>query len=114
MTARERFFKKLQQQQNPRRTAALDGSAAADIARFRQQMAELAQQISQWFDGTGIEVVISTRHLHDLSTLGYSLNSGICRYDILAIRLQNGERSVNIVPQQLLDGVEKGDRDPES
>ncbi|MBD3720886.1 hypothetical protein IE992_06080 [Klebsiella pneumoniae] len=45
-------------------------------------MAELAQQISQWFDGTGIEVVISTRHLHDLSTLGYSLNSGICRYDI--------------------------------
>nr|MDQ6120385.1 hypothetical protein [Klebsiella pneumoniae subsp. pneumoniae] len=32
-------------------------------------MAALAQQISQWFDGTGIEVVISTRHLHDLSTL---------------------------------------------
>ena len=52
--------------------------------------------------------MISTRHLHDLSTLGYSLNSGICRYDIPAIRLQNGERSVNIVPQQLLDGVEKG------
>lgn len=71
-------------------------------------MAALAQQISQWFDGTGIEVVISTRHLHDLSTLGYSLNSGICRYDIPAIRLQNGERSVNIVPQQLLDGVEMG------
>ena len=102
MTARERFFKKLQQQQNPRRTAALDGSVAADIARFRQQMAALAQQISQWFDGTGIEVVMSTRHLHDLSTLGF------CRYDIPAIRLQNGERSVNIVPQQLLDGVEKG------
>ena len=108
MTARERFFKKLQQQQNPRRTAALDGSAAADIARFRQQMVALAQQISQWFDGTGIEVVMSTRHLHDLRTLGYSLNNGICRYDIPAIRLQNGERSVNIVPQQLLDGVEKG------
>ena len=53
-------------------------------------------------------MVISTRHLHGLSTLGYSLNSGICRYDIPAIRLQNGERSVNIVPQQLLDGVEKG------
>ena len=60
MTARESFFKKLQQQQNPQRTAALDGAAAADIARFRQQMAALAQQVSQWFDGTGIEVVIST------------------------------------------------------
>ena len=46
MTARN-VFKKLQQQQNPRRTAALR-SAAADIARFRQQMAALAQQISQW------------------------------------------------------------------
>ncbi len=49
---------------------------------FRQQMAALARQVNQWFDGTGIEVVVSTRHLHDLSTLGYSLTSGICRYDI--------------------------------
>lgn len=108
MTARERFFMKLQQQQNPPRTATLDGAAAADIARFRQQMAAFARQVNQWFDGTGIEVVVSTRHLHDLSTLGYSLNSGIYRYDIPAIRLQNGARSVNIVPQQLWDGVEKG------
>ncbi len=108
MTARERFFKKLQQQQNPQRTLPLDGSAAADINAFRQQMAALAQQISQWFDGSGIDVEVSTRYLHDLSTLGYSLNSGICRYDIPAIRLQNGERSVNIVPQQLWNGVEKG------
>ncbi|STS90263.1 Uncharacterised protein [Klebsiella variicola] len=108
MTARNVFLRncsnsKIRDGQRPS-----TGRSPADIARFRQQMAALAQQISQWFDGTGIEVVISTRHLHDLSTLGYSLNNGICRYDIPAIRLQNGERSVNIVPQQLLDGVEKG------
>lgn len=108
MTARERFFKKLQHQQNPPRTTTYDRAAAADIAMFRQQMAALARQVNQWFDGTGIEVVVSTRHLHDLSTLGYSLNSGICRYDIPTLRLKNGERSVNIVPQQLWDGVEKG------
>ncbi|MBO2025669.1 hypothetical protein J4733_14160 [Klebsiella pneumoniae] len=80
---------------------------------FRQQMAALAQQISQWFDGTGIEVVISTRHLHDLSTLGYSLNSGICRYDIPPFvckrRAQRQYRAAAAVGWR-----GKGDRDPES
>ena len=59
---------KLQQQQNPPRTATLDRAAAAGYRMFRQQMAALARQVNQWFDGTGIEVVVSTRHLHDLST----------------------------------------------
>ncbi len=77
---------------------------------FRQQMAELAQQISQWFDGTG-KVVISTRHLHDLSTL-YSLNSGICRYDIPAIRLQR--RAQRQYRAAAAVGWRGKDRDPES
>ncbi|WP_347113187.1 hypothetical protein AAHB66_12800 [Leclercia sp. S52] len=71
-------------------------------------MDELAQQISQWFAGSGIEVTFSTRHLHDLSAVGYSLNSGICRYDITAIRLQNGDRSVRLLPEQLWNGTETG------
>jgi len=71
-------------------------------------MDELAQQISQWFAGSGIEVTLSTRHLHDLSAVGYSLNSGICRYDITAIRLQNGDRSVRLLPEQLWNGAETG------
>jgi len=71
-------------------------------------MDELAQQISQWFTGSGIEVTLSTRHLHDLSAVGYSLNSGICRYDITAIRLQNGDRSVRLLPEQLLNDKETG------
>jgi len=71
-------------------------------------MDELAQQISQWFAGSGIEVTLSTRHLHDLGAVGYSLNSGICRYDITAIRLQNGDRSVRLLPEQLWNGAETG------
>jgi len=71
-------------------------------------MDDLAQQIGQWFAGSGIEVTFSTKHLHDLSTVGYSLNSGICRYDITAIRLQNGDRSVRILPEQLWNGSETG------
>nr|WP_269468322.1 hypothetical protein [Leclercia tamurae] len=83
-------------------------SADAEVRAFCSRMDELAQQISQWFAGCAIEVTLSTRLLHDLSAVGYSLNSGICRYDITAIQLQNGDRSVRIVPEQLWNGVETG------
>ena len=88
MSARERFFKKVQQNSN----SVLPGktSAEAEIREFCQRMDELAQQIDQWFEGSGVEVIIATRHIHDLSTMGDSLSSGICRYDITTVRLQNG------------------------
>ena len=106
MSAKERFFKKVQQNSN----SVLPGktSAEAEIREFCQRMDELAQQIDQWFEGSGIEVIITTRHIHDLSTLGYSLSSGICRYEITAVRLQNGERSVSIIPEQLCRGADTG------
>ncbi|MGM5706532.1 hypothetical protein AAIE20_07675, partial [Enterobacter hormaechei] len=39
---------------------------------------------------------------------GYSLSSGICRYAITTIILQNGDRSVTIMPEQVIRGAEKG------
>lgn len=102
MSARERFFKKVQQQNT---TPLTDGSVAADIRAFLQRMDDLAQQVQQWFEGSGIEVVIGEKSLSDLSTVGLSLNSGASRYDITTIRLQNDTRSVSIAPVQLyLDG----------
>ncbi len=83
-------------------------TAEAEILAYRQRMDDFAQQISQWFAGSVIEVVLSTKHIHDLSTVGFSLNSGICRYDITTICLQNGDRSVSIAPEQLCRGVERG------
>lgn len=68
----------------------------------------LAQQICGWFEGSGIEVITATKHIHDLSTIGYSLSSGICRYDITTIRLVKGDRSVSIMPEQLCRGPETG------
>lgn len=106
MLARERFFKKVQHKNN--RAPSGKKSADAEVRAFCSRMDELAQQISQWFAGSGIEVALSTRHLHDLSAVGYSLNSGICRYDITAIRLQNGDRSVRLLPEQLWNGTETG------
>ena len=106
MSARERFFKKVQQNSN----SMLPGktSAGVEIREFCQRMDELAQQISRWFEGCGIEVIIATRHIHDMSTIGYSLSSGICRYDITTVRLNNGERSASIMPEQLCRGAETG------
>ncbi len=83
MSARERFFKKVQQ--NSDSIPPGNKSAEAEIQAFRRRMDALVQQISQWFAGSGIEIILSTKHIHDLSTIGYSLNSGICRYDITTI-----------------------------
>lgn len=105
VSARARFFKKVQQQ-----TVALptDGSVDTDIQAFCQRMAEFAQQIQQWFDGAGIRVTVASKYVQDLSTVGHSLNSGALRYEITTVRLQNDTRSVSILPEQLYRGGEKG------
>lgn len=106
MSARERFLKKVQ----PGKASATCGktSVDVDIQAFRWRMDDLAQQVSEWFAGTCITVTLGIRHIHDLSTIGYSLENGICRYDITTIRLQNGEHSVRIMPEQLCRGREIG------
>ncbi len=106
MSARDRFFKRVQQKNdsNPPEHESAEG----EIRAFRQRMDALAQQICEWFEGSGIEIIVSTKHIHDLSTLGYSLSSGICRYDITTIRLVNGDRSVSIMPEQLCRSAERG------
>ncbi|WP_336221580.1 hypothetical protein [Citrobacter amalonaticus] len=106
MSVRERFFKKVQQKQNAATPGG--GSVEDDIRAFCERMVVLARQIQQWFDGSGIEVVITTTSLQDLSTVGRSLNSGVSRYDITTIMLQNGTRSVSIRPEQLYRNGSKG------
>lgn len=106
MSARERFFKKVQQ--SSKNITSGNTSVEAEIVEFCERLEGLAQQIIEWFAGTSIEVTLSRQYLHDLSTLGYSLSSGICRYEIATILLQNGERSVSIVPEQLFRAGETG------
>lgn len=106
MSVRERFFKKVQQKQNF--AAPGDGSVEGDIQAFCQRMDELAQQVQEWFEGSGIEVIIAATSLQDLSTIGRSLNSGASRYDITTIRLQNDARSVSMSPEQLYQNGRKG------
>ena len=105
MSARELFFKKVQQQNT---IPITEGSVEADIRAFCQRMNELAQQITQWLEGSGVVITQSTVYLSDLSTIGASLNSGASRYAITTLRLQNRDRSVCIVPEQLYRSGEKG------
>lgn len=106
VSVRERFFKKVQQKNN--RALGSNKSAEAEVQAFCQRMDELAQQINMWFEDSGIEVIIAKKYLHDLSTVGLSLNSGVCRYEITTIRLQNGNRSVSIIPEQLCRAGDRG------
>lgn len=104
MSAKARFFKKIQQPHS----VLDDGTVEADILTFSQEMVTLSQQVHQWFEGSGVEVLVSSQHLQDLSTLGRSLNNGVSRYAITTITLQNGRRSVSILPERLYHGEDKG------
>lgn len=95
-------------QQNNNRVPDSNTSAEAEIQAFCQRMDDLAQQINVWFEDSGIEVIIAKKYLHDLSTVGLSLNSGVCRYEINTIRLRNGNRSVSIIPEQLCRAGDRG------
>lgn len=107
MSARERFFKKIQQKQPVPPTPG-SGSVHADIQTFCLRMEELVLQVSEWFEGSGVEVIASTTYLQDLSTIGSSLNSGAASYQITTLRLQNDSRSVSIAPEQLYQNGSKG------
>ena len=52
MSARERFFKKVQQN-NVNKPIHIN-TAEAEVRAFCQRMDDLAQQIIVWFEGSGI------------------------------------------------------------
>lgn len=99
MSARERFFEKVQQRQNA--GAALEKSAAREVAAFCAAMDRLAQQITGWFAGSGMVVERSIKSIQDMSAISYSLSSGICRYEIATLCIRNGSGYVSIIPEQL-------------
>ena len=99
MSARERFFEKVQLQQNA--GAAHEKSAAREVAAFCAAMDRLVQQITGWFAGSGMVVERSTKSIQDMSAIGYSLSSGICRYEIATLCIRNGSGFVSIIPEQL-------------
>lgn len=59
MSARERFFLKVQHKND--RVTSGKKSADAEVRAFCSRMDELAQQINPWFAGSGIETSVSER-----------------------------------------------------
>lgn len=102
----ESVFKKVQQSIGDKPIYV--NTAEAEVRAFCERMEDLAQQIITWFEDSGIEIFLSKKHITDLSTVGYSLSSGICRYAITTIILQNGDRSVTIMPEQVIRGRRRG------
>lgn len=57
MSARERFFKKVQQSIGDKPIYV--NTAEAEVRAFCERMEDLAQQIITWFEGSGIEIFLS-------------------------------------------------------
>ncbi|RDT64063.1 hypothetical protein DXF97_31055, partial [Klebsiella pneumoniae] len=63
MSARERFFKKVQQSIGDKPINV--NTAEAEVRAFCERMEDLAQQIITWFEGSGIEIFLSKKHITD-------------------------------------------------
>ena len=68
MSAKSRFFKKLQDQ-HPR-SEAFDTKAEADIAAFRERISQLQASMETWLAGTGISTEATTTSLIEFLTGG--------------------------------------------
>lgn len=58
-----------------------------------------------WYQRFGLN---HDQQLLDAMLPWYSLSSSICRYVITTVILRNGDRSVSIIPEQIIRGSEKG------
>jgi len=64
MTAKSRFFKKLQEQRP--RNQVFDTKAEADIAAFRQRISQLRESMETWLAGTEVSTEATTTSLVEL------------------------------------------------
>ena len=64
MSAKSRFFKKLQDQRP--RNEVFDTKAEADIAAFRQRISQLRESMEAWLAGTEVRTEVTTTSLVEL------------------------------------------------
>ena len=97
MSAKDAFFKKVQENNNAQETHV--ERAKTDIEKFRTSMATLAQQIESWLKGSGVEVSVTEDRHHDES-IGHVLGSGynLGQYQIVSVRLKNNTKTGMIKP----------------
>lgn len=89
MSAKERFIKKLQNQQP--RSGSFENKSHADIAEIRQRMSQLQGDMEDWLTGTGIQAESTTASLVEL------LAGGIA-FTVPGITLRYENRRVKFTP----------------
>lgn len=89
MSVKSQFLKKLQARQ-PAPVPAISKSQA-DIAEFRQRMAQLQEQMDAWLTDTGLNVEPLTVSVPDLLVEGGA-------FEISGIVLRYDSRAVNFMP----------------
>lgn len=89
MSVKSQFLEKLQARQSA--TASSVSKTQADIAEFRQRMAQLQEQMDAWLERTGLNVETFTVSVTDLLVEG-----GAFEIDAFVLRID--DRSVKFVP----------------
>lgn len=89
MTAKARFLKKLQAQQP--QSGSFPNKGQADIAAFRQRMAQLQDEMEEWLTDTGIETETRSVTLIELLIGGR-------QFAVPGILLRYKNRTVKFIP----------------
>ncbi|MDK9604619.1 hypothetical protein [Lelliottia wanjuensis] len=109
MSAKDEFLKK--SSENKEAQISNQERVKRDIQEFRSRVDNLATQISQWVDGTGIQVITGQKRLND-ETVSFALGSGAnASYEVTTIQLKNNAKSATITPEWLYGLGHKGNVD---
>ncbi|TBL63852.1 hypothetical protein [Hafnia paralvei] len=99
MSAKDGFLKKVQE--NNEAQQSNEERVKKDIQEFRSRVFSLAKQVEQWLHGTGIQVSIGSKRLHD-ETVSFAMgNSAHGSYEVTTVQLQNNTKSARIEPEWL-------------
>lgn len=108
MSAKDEFFNKLQINKNS--TESIVQRVMADIKGFQLQMDQLIEQITEWLNGSGIEVIPLPMVLNDetILTMPGSEITALSRYGINKLKLSNGDKFATFTPIGIYGGEAKG------
>ncbi len=89
MTAKARFFKKLQAQQP--QSGSFPDKGQADIAAFRERLIQLQDEMERWLTDTGIQIETTSATLIELLIGGR-------QFSVPGILLRYHNRTVKFIP----------------
>jgi len=102
MSARDGFFKKVQENQDNQQN--LISRVQADVMSFRAAMFELTKQVEQWLHGSGVEVATTEKLFNDESVSFIQGCEDLSTYKISSCRIKNGPKTAVIEPAAAYGG----------